>query len=49
MQPLMGRILKNNEKVEECKKQLEEALSDKDEAFKKAMMENLQKQLKEMH
>ena len=42
-------MLKNNAKVEECKKQLEEALSDKEETFKKAMMENLQKQLKDLH
>ena len=39
------RMLKRAEKVEECKKQL----ADKEEPFKKALLENLQKQLKEIH
>lgn len=43
------RMLKRAEKVEECKKQLEESLADKEEPFKKALLENLQKQLKEIH
>ncbi len=45
----MNRVLKKSEASAECKKSLEEALVDKEEVFRKTMMEALEKQLKEIH
>ena len=45
----MNRVLKKSEASAECKKSLEEALVDKEEVFRKKMMEALEKQLKEIH
>ena len=45
----MNRVLKKSEASAECKKLLEEALVDKEEVFRKTMMEALEKQLKEIH
>ena len=46
---MMDRVLKKHEASAECKKSLEEALADKEEVFRKTMMEALEKQLKEIH
>lgn len=42
-------MLKKSEEATRCKKLLAEGLADKDEAVRKAMMESLEKQLKEVH
>lgn len=41
--------LKKPEQSADYKKQLEQLLEGKEEEFKKTMLENLQKQLKEIH
>lgn len=45
----MNRMMKKSEASNECKKLLEEGLADKEEVFRKTMMEALEKQLKEIH
>lgn len=45
----MSRVLKKSEEAARCKKLLAEGLADKDESVRKAMMESLEKQLKEIH
>ena len=45
----MCRVLKKSELSAEYKKQLEQLLEGKDEEFRKNMMDNLQKQLKDLH
>lgn len=46
---LMNRAMKKSEQSAQYKKQLEELLEGKEEDFKKTMLENLQKQLKDLH
>lgn len=46
---MMSRALKKTEEVEKYKQCLVKALESKSEEFRKAMLDNLEKQLKDLH